>query len=324
MLGELVDAEDLADIQRARQRLADRFGFESWSALLIEVERRTILNGRDTAAAGSRTRADHTWAITDLTRWCDHPAGAAPLNYMAMLRFDASRLGLSRPLEGTGEMARLLLAAGAPVNGNPGERETPLITAASYGDADVARALIEAGADLDALSAPDSGGVPGASALLHAAVFGMTDVLDLLVAAGARIRSPTEAAAAGDMRNWPIAQVDDHERVLALIMASDHQRLRVIDELLAAGTPIDAVDPQWKRHPLRLAAEHGRPASARLLLERGADPTLRDEKGRTALDLCQGEHRYLPGPGHDAVAALLRAAIDARARGRSESDEPGA
>jgi ankyrin repeat protein len=72
------------------------------------------------------------------------------------------------------------------VDGDPGDSETPLITAASYGDAEVAKVLIEAGADVDARSAPDSGGVPGGSALLHAAVFGMTDVLDLLVAAGRR------------------------------------------------------------------------------------------------------------------------------------------
>lgn len=43
----------------------------------------------------------------------------------------------------------------------PATAETPLITAASYGDADVARILIEAGADLEATAAPTAGGVPG-------------------------------------------------------------------------------------------------------------------------------------------------------------------
>ena len=59
--------------------------------------------------------------------------------------------------------------------------------------------LIDAGADLEARAADDSGGVPGGTALLHAAVFGMTDVVDVLVAAGARIHSIEEAAAAGDV-----------------------------------------------------------------------------------------------------------------------------
>jgi ankyrin repeat protein len=71
-----------------------------------------------------------------------------------------------------GAVAGALLAAGAPVDGPPGDRETPLITAASYGDAEVARVLIEAGADLEATAAPNAGGVPGGTALEHAAVFG--------------------------------------------------------------------------------------------------------------------------------------------------------
>jgi ankyrin repeat protein len=71
-----------------------------------------------------------------------------------------------------GAVAGALLAAGAPVDGPPGDRETPLITAASYGDAELARVLIEAGADLEATAAPNAGGVPGGTALEHAAVFG--------------------------------------------------------------------------------------------------------------------------------------------------------
>jgi len=312
MLNEMARGADAAGIQRARDGLAERFGFVSWVALSTEVERRAILNDRDCAAAQSRIDADRAWATTALTGWCDHRRGAAPLNYLAMLRFDAGRLGLSEPLAGTGEMARLLIAGGALVNGSPGDSETPLMTAASYGDADVARVLIDAGADLDALAPAEAGGVPGGSALLHAAVFGMTDVLDALVEAGARIRSVTEAAAAGDIRDWPVARADDGERVLALIMAADHQRLPVIDELLEAGTPIDSVDPVWGRHPLRLAAERGRPASVRRLLDRGADPTLKDAEGRTALDLCRGEHGHLPGSAHTEVARLLDAALDAQ------------
>jgi uncharacterized protein len=59
---------------------------------------------------------------------------------------DSARLGLPHDLPGTSAVARALLDAGAPVDGQPGDPETPLITAASYGDADVARVLIEAGA----------------------------------------------------------------------------------------------------------------------------------------------------------------------------------
>ena len=62
--------------------------------------------------------------------------------------------------------------------------------------------LIEAGADIEAVAAQDAGGVPGGTALLHAAVFGMTDVVDVLVEAGAPVHGIEEAAAAGDIDGW--------------------------------------------------------------------------------------------------------------------------
>jgi len=296
--------QTLAD---ARDAIAAVFGQVSWETLRDELERRAVLNSCDLHRARAQIEREPRWATADLTGWCDHRRGAAPLTYMAMLRFDAPRLGLSSDLSQTGAMAQLLLDAGAPVNGNPGDREIPLMTAASYGDADVARVLINAGAELDALASADAGGVAGGSALLHAAVFGMTDVVDALVHAGAQVRSLAESAAAGDIEGWLTGEETPNERLLALIMAADHQRLEVIDELLAAGTPVDATDPQWRRQPLRLAAQNGRPNSVRHLLARGADPTLKDDNGRTALDLCRSVHPSLPNPGHDEVAAILAA-----------------
>ena len=42
------------------------------------------------------------------------------------------------------------------MDGQPGDKETPLITAASYGDAEVTKVLV-AGADANTRSASDSG-----------------------------------------------------------------------------------------------------------------------------------------------------------------------
>jgi uncharacterized protein len=285
--------------------VAREYGFPSWPKLKTEVERRTILNDRDVTRLTRLLADDPALAADKLEHWRDHPKGAEPLGYIAMLRFDAGRLGLSGDLPGTGAVARALLAAGAPVDGEPGAPETPLITAASYGDAEVARVLIEAGADPDARAAPDAGGVPGGTALLHAAVFGMTDVLDLLVDAGARIDSVEEAAAAGDLDGRLTPETPLEARIRALVMAADHERLDVIDQLVAAGTPVDAVDREFGRQALRLAAQNGRPRAVRRLLEHGADPNLRDAEGRTALDLCRPGHRYLDGPGHEEVRAIL-------------------
>lgn len=78
-----------------------------------------------------------------------------------MIGFDHGRLGLPADLPGTGRVAAALIDAGAPVDGLPGDFETPLITAASYGDLEVAQVLIVAGADIEA-RATDAGAVPGA------------------------------------------------------------------------------------------------------------------------------------------------------------------
>jgi uncharacterized protein len=291
----------------AQLAVARGYGFASWPRLRTEVERRDILNSRDLDRLAALLVREPDQATSQMEHWCDHRGGASPLAYVAMLRFDARRLGLAGPLPGTGAMAHALIDAGAPVDGEPGAPETPLMTAASYGDAEVAAVLIAHGADIEATAAPTSGGVPGGTALRHAAVFGMTEVVDVLVAAGARPHGLGDAAAIGDVTGWLAPDTPVRDRVGALTMAADHQRLAAIDQLLAAGTPIDGIDDHG-RQPLWLAAANGRPASVAHLLEHHADPNLRDpEHGRTALDWCRRGMRGLTEhPAHDAVEALLR------------------
>jgi len=233
---------------------------------------RDALSSCDLARIGAFLAERPELAAAKLEDWCDHPRGVTPLAYIAMLRFDAERLGLPQDIEGTGDVARMLLAAGAPVEGDPDDSETPLITAASYGDADVARALIEAGADIEAVAADDAGGVPGGTALLHAGVFGMTDVVDVLVASGARVHGIVEAAAAGDVTGFLADDTPLDQRVRALTMAAGHDRVAVIEVLLAAGTPVDAIDA-WGSTALQAATENGRTASAAVLVAAGATPS---------------------------------------------------
>jgi ankyrin repeat protein len=283
----------------AQLAVARGYGFASWARLKLEVERREILNRGDTDELAAFL-ADRPALATELmNHWRDHPKGATPLGYVAMLRYDTINK-VWRDVPGTGAMARALLDAGALVDGRPDDRETPLITAASYGDVEVAAVLIAAGADLDATAAPDAGGVPGGTALRHAAVFGMTAIVDLLAGAGARVSGIAEAAAVGDITGWLQPDTPLQERVRALVMAADHQRLDVIDQLLDAGTPVDATDTQWGRQALRLAAMNGRAASVAHLIARGADPNHRDPvEHRTALEWCRHHN------GHAQVEAIL-------------------
>ena len=287
----------------AQLAVARDHGFASWAKLRTEIARRKLLNRRDLGGLRTLIDADPALATARFEHFCDHDRGVAPLSYIAMLNFDSSRLGLPNEPSGTGDVAKMLLEAGAPVEGDPADRETPLITAASYGDAEVAKALIGAGADLEAVAAADAGGVPGGTALRHAAVFGMTEVVDVLVGAGARVDSLEMAAAAGDIAAWPLGGTALQSRLRALVFASDHQRLDVIDQLVDAGTPIDDEDATWGRQALRVAARNGRSASVRRLLDHGADPHRRDAmQNRTALDWCEGV-----GLGHDRVRAILQA-----------------
>ena len=139
-------------LSSAQLALAREYGFASWAGLKLEVERRDILNSRDLSRLARLLAGHPELATTKMEHWRDHKLGADPLGYMAMLRFDHARLGLPSELPGTGAAARALIDAGAPVNGRPGDLETPLITAASYGDAEVAKVLIDAGADIEAVS----------------------------------------------------------------------------------------------------------------------------------------------------------------------------
>ena len=296
-------ASDRLILASAQLAVAREHGFAGWNALRLEVDRRATLDSRDVARL-RQLLADHPeLAVRRMTHWCDHPQGVSPLGYVAMMRFDTAR-GVWRDVPGTGAVARVLLDADAPVDGDPGDAETPLMTAASYGDAEVARVLVEAGADLSATASPTAGGVPGGTALRHAAVFAMADVVAVLLAAGAT--DLVQAAAAGDVTGLLTEATPEPDRVAALRIAAEQGRLDVIDHLLAKATPVDGVDRDGST-ALHEAAWSGRAESVRHLLDRGADPARRDTRfGGTPLDWCRHRRNEVgPGHGHDDVAALL-------------------
>ena len=74
----------------------------------------------------------------------------------------------------------------------------------------------------------------------------------------------------------------------------------VVAALPDAAAAIDLNHPDnWGNTPLMLASANGKPEVVRVLLAAGADKDLRDNDGKTALDLAIEQNK-------DACAALLR------------------
>jgi ankyrin repeat protein len=161
------------------------------------------------------------------------------------------------------EMVRLLVSAGAdptvPARGRDpgGYAETPLHWAASSDDTDVAAALIDAGADLEAPGGTIALGPP----LANAVGYGCWHVARLLVARGARVGSLWEAAALGDrpraeqlLAADPPPSADDISE--AFWQACRGGQRRMGEYLLACGADINA-SPDYASGstPLQAAAE---------------------------------------------------------------------
>ncbi|MGH7626123.1 MAG: ankyrin repeat domain-containing protein [Gemmatimonadaceae bacterium] len=138
-------------------------------------------------------------------------------------------------------VVRALLAAGADPNASVDgawHAETPLHWAASSDDVDVAEALIDGGANIEATGASIAGGTP----LDDAVGYGCWRVARLLVARGARVEKLWHAAALGMTA-----------RVVQLCSASP------------APTSTELNNAFWQ------ACHGGQRRTAEYLLERGAD-----------------------------------------------------
>lgn len=154
------------------------------------------------------------------------------------------------------QVASMLIEAGADVNdrGDDGHDETPLHWTASSDDAEVARVIIHAGADIEA---PDGSiGTP----LDNAIGYSCWHVARLLVASGARVDAIWHAAALG--------------------------LLERLEELLAndkGATPEKISQGFWH------ACAAGQRRAAELLLDRGADLNWEpDYANGTPLDAARG------------------------------------
>jgi len=151
------------------------------------------------------------------------------------------------------EIAKMLIEKGADVNARVKGKRTALMLASENGYLEGAELLLEKGADIDAEDEY------GRTALMYAAEEGHKDIVELLVEKGA-----------------------DGEDTALMLVAVEEGHKEVVEFFIDRGADVDAKD-KYEITPLMWAAREGDKEIVELLIAKGADVNARDNEGWTAL-----------------------------------------
>jgi len=234
--------------------------------------------------------------------------------------------------EGGGEVAEMLIAAGAQVSAParhdkdfPGQ--TPLQIAGRYGNLGVAKVLLEHGADVN-----ENGGdedYPGDTTFAQAAMAGHYEVAELLLHRGvsARVVNPDTGnsllheAASGPLsggrflrvaelllRNGALVSRQNKEGLTALHIASRRGRSDIAEVLLEHGARVNR-RTRLGETPLHFAAKEGHLKTTEVLLEYDGSIDAKDSEGKTPIDWARDR-------GHYPVINALKTAEDQKLSSR--------
>src|SRR5690606_589620 len=184
-------------------------------------------------------------------------------------------------------LVETLLAAGADVESPNADGQTALMLAARAGATAVAETLIRRGANVNVRER-----WRGQTPLMWAADSSSAEIVKLLVANGADVEVRAFA------NDWP-TQVTSEPRgqyrptggMTALLYAARAGCAECVAAILDAGANIDRPNPDGVT-PLMIAIDNFRFDTAKLLLERGANPHYSDWWGRTALYIAADMSAY--------------------------------
>lgn len=173
------------------------------------------------------------------------------------------------------EVAKLLLAAGADPNvevddGYPGGRCVVLQTAVGWGNIEIMKALLAAGAKVDHVD--KSGQQP-----IHtAAARGCIEGIKVLLAAGARVDAQIKSN-----------ESDSSNGCQPLHVAAFHGNTATVEFLISMGADVNAKDASGDtvvKTVIYGGCNAERIETLKLLMKLGAKPDLADREGRTPLD----------------------------------------
>jgi len=265
-----------------------------------------------------------------------------------------TRLGAYAPLYlaakgGHSAAVASLLAAGADVNGTSATGATPLMIAAAAGDTRTVTMLIEGGSKVDARDT-----AKGETALMYAAAFNRADVIRLLLQRGAdaqittkvmdlaALTAPEEDTMARQGAGAPRRPADvpgvtrplryneligTQGGLTALHFAARQGYTESVTAMMDAGVDINQPNPGDHMTPLLIAIVNGHFDLAKMMIEKGANPSQPSANGVTplfaVLNVYWAPKSLYPGPktyqqqqtGYlDLMKVLLDKGADVNAR----------
>ena len=284
-----------------------------YAAAIGSVEAMTLLldNGASANGANSVGATALMWAATDAAKV--HLLLARGADAKAVSQRGRTALFLAARSDGSAEIVKRLIAAGADVHAVDGAKMTILHAAAAGDDAETLRLIVNAGVGVNAVD------FAGFTPLIYAASNRNVAAVRLLLAKGADVNVRSGDGSFQKVKAGAIALGHWAPLTASVALATPE----LVKTLLDAGASLQTTDVRGMT-PLMLAVANDRQNIdvIRMLIARGADVNAKSRAGETALDWAvkigaKPAIEALRGAGaeeteHAAVAVPAAARVDVR------------